>query len=68
MADEEREQRRAFRSIAWKLLRAGFVTLSYDQDGQDRFTWNPKANFTAEEDEAVCQTIGVAGPQGNPSF
>ena len=53
--------------MAWKLLHAGFVTLSYDPDGQERFTWNPTANLTAEEAEEVYQTIKAAGPQGMTS-
>jgi DNA-binding IclR family transcriptional regulator len=60
----ERAQRRAARSKAWKLLRAGFVTLSYDPDGQERFTIHPDAVFNEEEQKKVLEALGEAGPQG----
>jgi hypothetical protein len=60
----DREERRQFRSAAWKLLHAGFVTLSYDADGAERFTRVPETEFTKEESEQVYQVIYDAGVEG----
>lgn len=59
-----RQERREFRSAAWFLLHAGFLTLSYDRDGKERFKIHPDAEYTEEDVDKVQKAFVDAGVNG----
>lgn len=60
----DRHAKRMQRSVYWKLLHAGFVTLSYTEAGHEMFTVNPECTFTEDESAKVHRAIIDAGQKG----
>jgi hypothetical protein len=60
----EKQRQRELRKAAWRLLRAGFVTLSYNENGEEVFTARAETDFTEEEQRTVLKAFFDAGPTG----
>lgn len=58
---------RDYMIAALKLVREGFVTLSFTPAGDQKFTISPECEPTAEERERVIQAWRDVGPSGAAS-